>query len=346
MISFESRVANDMAPGVSTEIEKVEINKMKMSTFTKKYYTVSFLFVVCIALTFSQNVNAFEITQNPQISVENNFVVGPAKIELSVVSGGSKTATILVENRTGKKQTFKISFEDFVAGSGDSAVSLLGLEKSKTSLKDFMFVEKNTFTLNHGERLILPVTVSIPANSNPGGKFASVLVSAIADTNRVTESDSAYTGSLVLGRIGSLFFVTVPGNTLSSGELLSIKTKNQQKLFFTNRIPLRVEYKNSGNISLNPYGIIEIKNIFGEVVSKKILDPWFTLPESIRTRDILVEGSFFGRYTAVAQVNRGYEDIVDSKSFTFYVVSNEALVLISILVLVLFFVIWKKKDKK
>lgn len=276
--------------------------------------------------------------------VENNFIVGPAKIELAVAAGDSKTTTLLIENRTGKKQTFKISFEDFVAGSGDSAVSLLGTETSKTSLKNLLSVEKDTFTLNHGERLSLPVTVSIPANSTPGGKFASVLVSAIAETNRVTESESAYTGSLVLGRVGSLFFVTVPGDTLSSGELVSLKTKNQKKLFFSNQIPLRIEYKNSGNVSLNPYGILEIKNVFGEVVSKKILDPWYTLPESIRTRDVLVEGSFFGRYTAVAQINRGYEDIVDSKSFTFYVISNEALALVGILILVALFVIWKKRN--
>lgn len=319
---------------------------MKTSTFTKKYYTKGFLFIVCMALAISQNVQAFEITQNPQMPVENNFIVGPAKIELSIMAGSSKTTTILVENRTGKKQTFKISFEDFVAGSGDSAVALLGLETSKTSLKNSFFIEKDTFTLNHGERLILPVTVSIPANSTPGGKFASVLVSAITETYRVTESKSAYAGSVVLGRVGSLFFVNVPGDTLSSGELISLKTKNQKKLFFSNQIPLRIEYKNSGNVSLNPYGVLEIKNVFGEVVSTKILDPWYTLPESIRTRDILVEGSFFGRYTAVAQVNRGYEDIVDKKSFTFYVISNEALVLVGILALVLLFVIWKKRDIK
>lgn len=300
--------------------------------------------MVFAILLITQNVYAFEITQNPQMPVEKNFVVGPAKIELNIPAGDSKTTTLLIENRTGKKQTFKISFEDFVAGSGDSAVSLLGTETSKTSLKNFLFVEKDTFTLNHGERLNLPVTVSIPVNSTPGGKFASVLVSAIAETSRVTESDSAYTGSVVLGRIGSLFFVTVPGDTLSRGELVSLKTKNQKKLFFSNQIPLRIEYKNSGNISLNPYGIIEIKNIFGEVVSKKILDPWYTLPESIRTRDVIVEGSFFGRYTAVAQVNRGYEDVVDSKSFTFYVISNEALMLSGILVLVALFVIWKKRN--
>jgi hypothetical protein len=138
--------------------------------------------------------------------------------------------------------------------------------------------------------------------------------------------------------------VTVPGGTVLQGELISLKTKNQEKLFFSSQIPLRIEYKNSGNVSLNPYGILEIKNVFGEIVSRKILDPWYTLPDSIRTRDILVDGSFFGRYTAVAQVNRGYEDIVDSKSFTFYVISNEALVLVGILVFVAFFVIWKKRN--
>lgn len=314
-------------------------------SFTKQNIGKMFLFLLLclIATSISQNAFAFQIESNPSASIENNFIVGPAKIELNVPEGASKTVNLVVENRTGRDETFEISFEDFTASDvAGETVKLLGDATSKTSLKDFFFVERKSFVLSHGDRLILPVVVTVPANTTPGGKFASVVVSAIAPSTRVTESNRSYTGAAVLGRVATLFFVTVPGDTVSQGELISLKTKNQKKIFFTNEIPFRLEYKNSGTVSLNPYGVIEVKSLFGRVVDREILDPWYTLPDSMRTRDVVVKGSFFGRFKASAQVNRGYEDIVDTQDFTFYVVSPSALVMLIIIVILAIFVIRKK----
>ncbi len=314
-------------------------------SFTKQNIGKTLLFLVlCLAFSFgTQKVSAFQVERNPNVSIENNFIVGPAKVELEIEAGSSKTVNLVVENRTGRDEVFEISFEDFVASSvAGETVTLLGDATSKTSLKDFFFTEKKSFVLSHGDRLVLPVVVNVPTNVAPGGKFASVVVSAVASSTRVTESDRSYTGAAVLGRVATLFFVTVPGDTISQGELISLKTKNQKKVFFTNEIPFRLEYKNSGTISLNPYGVLEVKNIFGGVTDRKVLDPWYALPDSVRTRDVVIKGSFFGRFKAHAQVNRGYEDIIDTQDFTFYVISPVAIFMMATIAILAIFIARKR----
>jgi hypothetical protein len=63
-----------------------------------------------------------------------------------------------------------------------------------------------------------------------------------------------------------------------------------------------------------------VTNIFGEEVGFVELDPWFVLPKSLRVREITWDREMlFGRYTVTARVNRGYEDIVDEMSVSFWV---------------------------
>jgi len=50
------------------------------------------------------------------------------------------------------------------------------------------------------------------------------------------------------------------------------------------------------------------------------LEPWFVLPTSLRLREITWNREFLlGRYTVTAKVNRGYEDIIDEVSVSFWV---------------------------
>ena len=106
--------------------------------------------IIALALvsTSMVSVYAFTIEQNADAAVENNFVVGPAKLEATIAPGESKTVLISVDNKTGRTQDFSVSFEDFVPSeNADQTVELLGEKSSATSLKSFLSVEKTEFTL-------------------------------------------------------------------------------------------------------------------------------------------------------------------------------------------------------
>jgi hypothetical protein len=85
-------------------------------------------------------------------------------------------------------------------------------------------------------------------------------------------------------------------------------------------INLGIFYENTGSVHLNPYGELSITNMFGEEVGFIELEPWFVLPKSLRTREITWDRELLlGRYTVTARINRGYDDIVDEVTTTFWV---------------------------
>ncbi len=250
-------------------------------------------------------------------TVDGDFVVGPGKTEMTLKPGESKTVNLLVTNRTGVDKVFNLSVEDFT-GSNDPqlTVVLLGDDRGPYSLKDYIHFEDKSFVLKHGERARVPVTVSIPTDAEPGGLFGSVIVS----TASVPGKNEGAGAMAVVSRIGALFFVTVPGEAAHDAKLQSFTLSTKSKIFSKPPIGFRILFENKGSIHVNPYGQVSISNMFGQNVGNIEIQPWFVLPASVRLREVSFNPPIlFGRYTAHLSVNRGYGDIVDEASVSFYV---------------------------
>lgn len=260
-----------------------------------------------------------------------DFVVGPGKIELEINPGESKTAAITVSNRTGGTRVFNLEVEDFTGSKDPSeAVVLLGDERGPYSLKDFLKYESSTFELKNGERATIPVTVTMPTDVQPGGHYGSVLV-------RTTQRESTGAqSSAIVSRLGVLFFVKVPGAVEEEGNLSGFETVNGKRIYGSGPIAMRLLYENNGSVYVNPYGEITITNMIGEEVGRVEVDPWFSLPQSVRMREVSWDRPFlFGRYVATASINRGYGDIIDTKEIAIWVIPWK----IAIGVLAAFFVL-------
>lgn len=250
---------------------------------------------------------------------QGDFVVGPGRAELEVKPGQTVTYNISIANRISDDRRFELSVED-ISGSadGEQSVVLLGDERGPYSIKDYISFPKNTFDLDLGERAKIPVTISVPKDAEPGGYYGSILVSTV----KVTAGDVPVGGasSPIVARIGTLFFITVPGEIEQGGELKDFSIVNEKTWYEKGPINFSLLYENTGSIHLNPYGEIRIKNIFNEEVGFVELEPWFSLPKSMRTRDVSWNRELLlGRYTVTAAINRGYDDVVDEKSLTFWV---------------------------
>lgn len=248
-----------------------------------------------------------------------DFVVGPGRAEIEVKPGQSTVVYISVANRISDNRTFEINVED-IAGSADGSksVNLLGNQTGPYTIKNYIKFPENTFTLNLGERARIPVTVTIPLNAEPGGFYGSVLISTVR--TGADDEEGATTRSPIIARVGTLFFVTVPGDIEYSGETKEISMTNNSWWYEKGPVSFNILFENKGSIHLNPYGELRIKNIFGEEVGFIELEPWFILPKSLRSREIVWDRELlFGRYTATVYVNRGYEDVVDERQVAFWV---------------------------
>ena len=246
-----------------------------------------------------------------------DFVVGPGRTEIELTPGQTVVREISVTNRISDERTFQLEVEDIVGSADGSDAATLTGEGSPYSIKDYISFPKNTFTLKLGERARIPVTISIPPNAEPGGYYGSVFVSTVRNSE-APETNAPR--SALVARIGSLFFITVPGDTKRSGETQEVSLIRDDWWYEAGPIDLGIVFENTGSVHLNPYGELSITNMFGEEVGYVELEPWFVLPESLRVREITWDREFLlGRYTVTTNVNRGYDDIVDTVTVSFWV---------------------------
>ena len=274
----------------------------------------------------------------PNDDVFNDFVVGPGRFELALAPGQSRTVELVVSNRMGVEKVF--SFETVDAegtDDGSQALVLLGDDRGPYTIKDYISVPHNEFTLQHAERARIPVTVSIPADADPGGRYGSLLISIVSDRNELNSDSGAAPASVLVSRIGTLFFISTPGDTEAAGVMRDFSTVNNQSLFTDAPVPMSITFENTGDVHLNPYGEVRITNFLGDEVGFVQLEPWFVLPDAIRNRIVEWDRELLiGRYTATAQINRGYDDVIDTQTVVFWVIPWKILLPIFIALFIIF----------
>ena len=273
---------------------------------------------------------------------EGDIVVGPGKTEVWLAPGDSFSKEILISNRAGADKLFKIEVEDFQGSSDpDQTLEFLADKNGPYSLKNYVKPEVTEIILRHGQRLRLPVAISIPSNAEPGGLYGAVMVSAsnIGEDLDSSESGKAGTEMKIVTRVASLFFVRIKGDVFEEGNLQEFKTT--KNFYEKGPVTFSILSKNTGNVHLSPYGTITVKNVLGETIDSIEIDPWFVMPDSSRTREMKWNKEIlFGRYTAEMSMNRGYKDIVDAKTLSFWVIPWKfvSIILIGIILIVWFFV--------
>ncbi len=277
-------------------------------------------FASVVMLTFLGGAvitHAYEITAADVDVAFNDFVLSPAKLEVALDPGDTVIEKVRVINRTSQTKVFTLGIEDFT-GSKDPAVSveLLGMERGPYSLKDYLHPEVMQFTLKSGQQIFLPIRVTIPKDAEPGGLYGSVLISSAAPLR-------AGSGAAIESRLGLLIFVRVHGEVNEDGLLEDFRIAGNTT-FFTDAndfTAFELTYKNNGSVHLNPYGVIKISNMAGVVIDEVDVLPYFAMPQSVRYRSIEWDrGILLGRYTATAMINRGYDDVIDEKSVSFWVI--------------------------
>lgn len=277
--------------------------------------------------------------QLPTGAVFDDFVVGPGRFEVELAPGESRTVELVVSNRLGVDRVFSFNVEDMeAADDNDGSVLFLGERVGPYTLKDFISVPYDRFFLEHGTRARIPVTISLPPDAEPGGRYGSLLTSVVSE-----QSDQAgpgtQAGTAIISRIGTLFFVTTPGEIERDSALTDFSTLNQQKFFGSGPISFLIESENYGSVHTTPSGVLSITNMAGEEVGNVELPAWFVLPNAVRTRQVDWNRELLvGRYIATVQVNRGYGDIIDELSFSFWVIPWK-IILMVFAVLFAFFLI-------
>lgn len=311
-----------------------------------------FIFFIAVFASCFSFVNAYVI-EDLDLKTSGSIVVGPGKTELFFSPGDTYTLQILTTNVSGMTKIVDFRVEDMKSSNKpDQILEFLGNEKGPYSVRDYIKPEVNQLTLKNGQRVRMPVTISIPKNAEPGGLYGAIMISASnLETADNPQLDNAAGQIKIITRVASLVFITVKGDALTSGFLQDFRVA--KSFYEQGPVKFQIVSANTGNVHLNPYGDIEIKDMFGRIVDAREVDPWFVMPRSERTREMAWNAKFlFGKYTATLTMNRGYKDIVDVKTVSFWIIPWKIIAIgLIILILIITFFVWIlshiqwKKDK-
>ncbi len=296
---------------------KTEITSIKITAI---------LFFVCgVFAIYSTPVFAYEKIKT-NATPQNDFAVEPGKTEVYLNPGETITKTISITNRVEKTVKFRLSTED-LKGTDDpnTPIVFLGDDIGPYSLKNLVTPEITEFSLDFGEKITIPVKISIPADAEPRGYYGAVIVSNAPDKEISENKTSKETEgkTVIVSRIGSIFLVRINGEGKEEGYLSDFKIKGPFRPFYE-KMPAGFEigFKNNGNVHLVPYGMITIRNMFGASIKQIPVDAYFALPNSTRYREVISSENFgFGRYKAHLSLYKGYGDteIQEQKDIYFWV---------------------------
>ena len=271
----------------------------------------------------------------------NGFRISPPRYELTIAKGTSQTVSIFVENLANSQVTAQPIVNDFVAGSQENGEPQLILDPAKSapgnSFKPLVHAIPNTI-LAAQERKEVKVTLSVPANASSGGYYGAIRFQPVYNSS--SPSNVSLTAS-----VGTLFLVTVPGNLTQKLDLASFSAAHNGKtgtFFNSGPISIFTRLHNVGNIHVQPFGKIIVKNTFGKVVATTELnnvDPrGNVLPSSTRKfENALSLKHMFGRYTAEGNFAFGDNGNIISAKTTFYVIPYILIIIIILLIVFLFF---------
>ena len=239
------------------------------------------------------------------------LTIFPVRVSLTLEPGETKEGTITLENNSEEEVTVEMAVEDFIPTAGETGIQFVGRAEGVTTVRDWITLDApNKFSFGVGEKRTFRYTVTAPDDAEPGGHFGVVFFKALGQNN---EGESLKVGT----RVGSLFFVTIPGDFLRSGVVHSFWAP----VFLTGSpVSFAIDYENTGTVHFEPRGTIEIFNMVGKKVGETRVEGQVVLPTGRRTLRAQWDPQriLLGRYRATLTMRDGDGNALSTDEAVFY----------------------------
>jgi len=306
--------------------------------------------IICLIFTAVIPVQA-ATTQTS--AVANGFQISPVLSELTINKGQSQTAEVTVTNPTNVVSNAQVVVDDFTASSDESGTPKLLLygqvANPRQNFKTLVSPIPN-ITIPPKGTTIINVTLTVPATANSGGYYGVIRLIQVASSN--SAGNVGLTAS-----VGTLFLVTVPGNLTEKLDLIQLSAaRNSQasSLIVSGTPQVLTRLDNVGDIHVQPFGKVTIKDTFGKVVASfefNNTDPrGNVLPNSIRKFiNNLPNRTWLGHYTiseSLGYTSGGGNLIIASAGFWYlpiWLISLLAIVVILIVAMIYWLLIHRRR---
>ncbi len=181
----------------------------------------------------------------------------PPSLEYDVNPGQIVSGKIKLYNEGTAPTTVFASAANFTA-KGEDGTPNFQFSDTPTDLTAWMALPKGGITLNAGDRLEVPFTITVPADADPGGHYASVFFGT--DPSIKPEGGGQVN---IRSLIGTLVILRVSGEVNESAIISEVGVEGGHATLSRLPATLFARIQNTGNVHVRPEGTVTIRNLFG-----------------------------------------------------------------------------------
>jgi len=261
---------------------------------------LTFVFVV---LSFVL-LNIFYLTSNVNAQESLDIITFPAKQEVVISPGETKTVAIVFYNKTLYSVTGNLGTADFIVRGNNNVPEFIDRSQINTrySAATWIKVPYEQASLPANDQLIVYVNVTVPADALPGGHYSSVYF----ETNPAMAANSPVGKqgvSVITHRINALLYFNVPGDIKETARVYTLKADKFREY---GPINVETEIQNGGYLHIQPKGKIIVKNMLGKVVEEVNLEEKNIFPEAISGfKNTVGQKWMFGQYQILVDATYG-----------------------------------------
>lgn len=252
----------------------------------------------------------------------NTLKVSPVRTDTIIKPGETGTVQTTITNLTGQAITVHPMINDFIAGDEDGTPALILDEDEYApthSLKRFITPIADV-TIPANDAKTITVTISVPADAQPGGYFGAVRFAPTSPDGGGQVNLSASVASLIL--------LAVPGDAIELLQLTDFTVQQNSMpgtLFFDGKnITTYLRFENKGSAQLGPFGKLSVvkgdtvvyEKDFNNETPREVI-----LPDSARRWELPIESvNDFGYYKVLGTFTYGEKNITVEVVSSFWVV--------------------------
>lgn len=249
-----------------------------------------------------------------QTSFANSIRIEPAFIEVDLeATDEAKSFEFFVTNNSAKHISIDLSGIDFRQSDDPyGSFSFLGKEIKDYSygLTSFISFENNNLELGAGEKRIIEVTIANRKDLSPGGHYGAIIVRQRPGTS----GDEP----VVTPALSSIVYLIKKGGERYN---LSFKEVDFPKIpiVFSQPSTYFILLQNDGNVHLTPYGRADIRDIFGRLIYKGIINEnsLKVLPQSRKAIPVFTKNTAFQLPISINKLEIEGRDSLDKTKFSY-----------------------------
>ena len=278
------------------------------------------------------------------------LTISPVRVEITGNPGQTLRGEMEILNEQGETKTFFSSFENFEPSGDTGSPRFVG---NSGNLSTWLSTNAR-IDIAPNEKQIIPFTIAIPADAEPGGYFSAIFWGS--QDPKTQEAGEVAIG----GKLGVLILLRVAGDIHEEAGLSEFVAADGKRLLTAVPVTIGYRFTNKGDDRVVPLGDIVIKNTFGmEVESLKANESeGNVLPNSSRKFQVIwskdapkdIQGFLanakaqlanfhFGFYRAQAAIVWGSTNKVETASTWFFLFPWQSLSIVAIGLILVYFLL-------